>query len=99
MTDKVDLGSDHSYSWVRWAPDRDLNPQYADMPDDPHYGIQVFHKNKAGEECPGFVTFSKLAPPPVWELISVEPLTMSPSLLCRTCGDHGFIRDGKWVAA
>ena len=28
-----------------------------------------------------------------------EHLTLSPSLLCRTCGNHGFIRDGKWVTA
>jgi hypothetical protein len=27
-----------------------------------------------------------------------EHLTLSPSLLC-SCGDHGFIRDGKWVKA
>jgi hypothetical protein len=28
-----------------------------------------------------------------------EHLTVSPSLLCRTCGNHGFIRDGRWVPA
>jgi hypothetical protein len=28
-----------------------------------------------------------------------EHLTISPSLLCRTCGNHGFIRDGKRVTA
>lgn len=26
-----------------------------------------------------------------------EHLTIHPSLLCRTCGHHGFIRDGRWV--
>jgi hypothetical protein len=34
-----------------------------------------------------------------WQLISEEPLTISPSLLCRACGHHGFIREGKWVSA
>ena len=34
-----------------------------------------------------------------WTLESLEPLTLSPSLLCRWCGRHGFIRDGKWVPA
>jgi hypothetical protein len=34
-----------------------------------------------------------------WHLESEEPLTISPSLLCRACGHHGFIRDGKWVPA
>lgn len=40
------------------------------------------------------------------ELESLEPLTVSPSLLCKapmpdgsTCDDHGFIRNGKWVGA
>lgn len=34
-----------------------------------------------------------------WTLVSLEPLHLEPSLLCRACGDHGFIRDGKWVPA
>lgn len=33
-----------------------------------------------------------------WTLVSFEPLTVAPSLACH-CGDHGFIRDGKWVIA
>ena len=29
-----------------------------------------------------------------------EPLTIGGSLLCpQGCGDHGFIRDGRWVTA
>jgi len=35
---------------------------------------------------------------PRWQVHSWEPLTISPSLLC-SCGDHGFIREGKWVKA
>lgn len=34
-----------------------------------------------------------------WTLESADPLTLSPSLLCRTCGDHGWVRDGLWVPA
>jgi hypothetical protein len=35
-----------------------------------------------------------------WTLEGVadEHITLSPSILCQ-CGDHGFIRDGKWVRA
>lgn len=35
------------------------------------------------------------------ELVSLDPLTISPSLLCPDsgCGFHGYIRDGKWVPA
>lgn len=43
--------------------------------------------------------------PPRWICLSTtvhtveqeNPLTLSPSLLMRCCGMHGFIRDGKWV--
>lgn len=31
-----------------------------------------------------------------WQIESVDPLTLSPSLLCRACGHHGFIRNGRW---
>lgn len=34
-----------------------------------------------------------------WTIESDEPFTLSPSILCRACGDHGFIRGGKWVRA
>lgn len=35
----------------------------------------------------------------VWQVEQWEPLTLSPSLLCRACGHHGWIRDGRWVPA
>ena len=31
-----------------------------------------------------------------WTLIQVEPLTVSPSILCGGCGTHGFIQQGVW---
>ena len=34
-----------------------------------------------------------------WDVEHAQPLTLSPSILCRRCGRHGFIRAGKWVAA
>jgi hypothetical protein len=34
-----------------------------------------------------------------WTVQSTDPITLSPSLLCSACGEHGFIRDGKWVPA
>jgi len=36
--------------------------------------------------------------PNVWDVQSWDPLTISPSVLC-SCGDHGFIREGRWVRA
>lgn len=34
-----------------------------------------------------------------WTVVSLDPLTLTPSLACRVCGDHGFIREGTWVPA
>lgn len=34
-----------------------------------------------------------------WDVLQLDPLTLSPSLLCRHCGHHGFIREGRWVPA
>lgn len=43
------------------------------------------------------------APPdvkgPRWQKLQDDPLTILPSILCRTCGLHGWIRDGQWVPA
>ena len=36
---------------------------------------------------------------PSWKIESENPLTLSPSILCRGCGDHGHIRNGKWERA
>jgi hypothetical protein len=34
-----------------------------------------------------------------WTVISKEPLTIVPSILCSRCGVHGWIRNGEWVNA
>lgn len=36
---------------------------------------------------------------PKWQLLKEEPLTLHPSVLCRTCGLHGWIQEGRWVPA
>jgi hypothetical protein len=55
-----------------------------------------------GERCSGTVTFDlvqtvDLESRPRWGVISRDPLTLQPSIKCRACGHHGFIRDGRWV--
>jgi hypothetical protein len=32
-----------------------------------------------------------------WTVVSTDPITLTPSLLCTGCGTHGFITDGRWV--
>lgn len=32
-------------------------------------------------------------------MVSEDPLTLTPSIICHQCGLHGWIRDGRWEAA
>lgn len=90
-SDWIDIGDDHQVRFVTYK-------------DDAHAGLNVRHKKPDGSPCEGFITFAGSAwanefeKPVVWQVQSWEPLTCSQSLLCH-CGDHGFIRDGKWVRA
>lgn len=103
----IDLGHQHFLQWVGWSPDRELNPQYDGIPDVEKYGAILYHFKQDGSECMGSIHFTgdvqrKIEPAhPSWTVDSWEPLTISPSVLCRAegCGDHGFIREGKWVPA
>jgi hypothetical protein len=68
-------------------------------------GIHEWHKDH-GEFAAGFIAFTGRTRPdwwsptsPTWEVLSEDPLTLSPSLACGMCGHHGWIRDGKWVPA
>ena len=70
------------------------------------YGLCEMHKHPNGGNCSGFVRFDTEVgrrvfgdASPRWKVESLEPLTLSPSILCRTCGHHGYVRSGKWVAA
>lgn len=107
--DPMELGHGHIGSWVSWSPDRDLNPQYADLPDVERYGMLIKHATSEGNPCMGSVVFDtpevrriyevvKPTGSAVWQVESWVPLTLSPSILC-SCGDHGYIRDGRWIPA
>jgi hypothetical protein len=105
----VDLGDGHWVTWFVWSPDRDLNPQHVGLDDLDPAGVIVWHQARTladDAECKGAVTFTPpgthrhlFAGRPTWEVESLDPLTISPSVLCRRCGDHGFIRGGRWVRA
>lgn len=93
MTDRIDIGHGHSIEFVKYEAD-------------PRTAINDYHLNKDGKECTGFISFKEGAwaksfdnKITTWDVISLEPLTLFPSILCRACGEHGFIRDGKWVPA
>lgn len=65
-------------------------------------GIFEWHRNPAlpKEWCVGFVGFRGLyvanRKMDLWEVQSFSPLTLSPSILCRTCEHHGYVREDKW---
>lgn len=99
----IDLGHGHLLRFFKWSPDRDLNPQYEGIPDDPRAGAIIDHPAPDGSTCSGAIPFDTptaraLGKEKVWQVESWEPLTVSPSVLC-SCGDHGFVREGKWVPA
>lgn len=103
MSNWVDLGSGYRMSFTCWQPDRDLNPQYDGIPDVEKWGVII--ECPHGWEFGGAVTFDgevqrKLVPERArWIVESLDPLTISPSVLMTKCGCHGFIRQGKWVSA
>lgn len=69
----------------------------------PRVGLIESHRTPDGRECSGSVTFdvpeAEGLPGPRWTVESWEPLTLSPSILCRGCGWHGWIRNGRWEPA
>ena len=103
----LDLGDGHLLKFSSWHPDRELNPQYADLPDIEKCGAIVEHNRADGKEgkCWSGIFFDVegvrrvFGDKPIWQVNSWEPLTLSPSIVCRECNDHGFIREGKWVRA
>jgi hypothetical protein len=94
----LDLGHGHT---LRWMTNRD--------DDGRPFSAVVKHERAASPTgfCEGAITtvnapeaFKVVGgrPTSLWQVESWEPLTLSPSLLCH-CGDHGFIREGRWVPA
>lgn len=91
FTPDLDLGDDHQLHWTVLSDS------------DAHHGAILRHKKADGDWCYGSISFdtpearehlkSQVA---YWKVESMEPLSLFPSILC-SCGDHGFIRKGKWV--
>ncbi len=98
---ELDLGNNHWLSFTQWKPDRDLNPQYKDLPDNDRIGGIISHLKEDGTWCQGSIWFDCIqtrtvfSKHPLWQVLVWEPLTCNSSFLCH-CGDHGYIRNGKW---
>src|SRR5260221_14686088 len=76
---------------VRWTPSKDDRQ--------PTSGV-LLHRIENDIWCYGTFFLSSennLPGSMVWELVSKEPLTLSPSFMCHCGHSHGFIREGLWV--
>lgn len=72
-------------------------------------GFIETHPTPEGAGCHGQVVFdvpeAASVRSPKWQLLSLDPLHIEPSVLCGiagkaiSCGHHGFVRDGRWVPA
>lgn len=75
------------------------------------FGLYERHwDHKRGCRCGGLVQWRDHWPSPGLNRVNhqllsggpdrpIEELAISPSLLCYTCGSHGFIRHGQWTDA
>jgi len=61
-------------------------------------GVAYWHPCKGVTNRPDYVSV-KPAWSDGWDVVSVEPLTLVQSLLCRICGHHGHLREGRWIPA
>jgi hypothetical protein len=105
----IDLGHGHMLRWCVWDPDLTLNPQFAHLADRlpvEHFMASIDHTAPDGSPCVSAATLDgevaraiRMPNEALWQVESMDPLTLSPSLLCGRCGDHGFIRGGRWVPA
>lgn len=99
LPEQIDLGDGHS---LRFFTIDGVNVIGAT---EEHPSATDTSIHKVGEMCAGAVYFDVPELPSGWQGVhkwtveSWEPLTISPSVLCTLCENHGFIREGKWVPA
>jgi hypothetical protein len=95
LSNTINLGSGYSAYWVGWSPDRSIpanNERYKDIPDIPRAMLVI--------NCPHGQAALHIDTPdvrqvfsgPFWTMESEVPLTLSPSILNKECGCHGYIR-------
>lgn len=93
------------FSKDSWPPVVTLGPgrtlQRVDNSDGTVYGfIETHPRPDNGQPCEGGIALRTAeVKHPSWVVESVDPITLSPSILCKGCGTHGFVTDGKWVTA
>lgn len=105
----LDLGGDHWAHREYRLTDGSLvgYPRDAEIPDGALFvGIHERHRSTKDPArwCGGWLGFANVADPvddhhsrnSKHTLVQADPLTISPSLGCRSCDSHGFIENGRW---
>lgn len=57
------------------------------------------HRSARFRADAGVIRCAPALDPTGHQIVSADPLTVSPSILCVDCGLHGFIRAGHWISA
>lgn len=115
MRSGIDLGGDHFAHREFRTPDGSIIGLPVHLEPEAGWvfiGLQEHHLKPDGSWCGGWIGFANVTDPGrdgaiepyrrdgvKHHLDSEAPLTVSPSLACRTCPSHGWIRDGRWVDA
>lgn len=77
---------------------------YAQDGVDGNAGIVLIHKRPDdATPCEGAIPFLRVDDTgrviDGWTVVTEDPLTLIPSVICNACGIHGFIHSGQWVPA
>lgn len=96
--DDYDLGNGCSFAWLTDATDQVIGL----VETHPHRG----ESDSGTETCGGYVAWISDEDHHVTAKHHLarggpgeeDHLTVTPSLLCPRCGNHGFITDGRWIS-
>jgi hypothetical protein len=87
MTITIDLGHGHT-----------LEPVVQPAIGEGVIGLIVGHNKPTGEHChKSWIPLNKHGTTSGWDAMDEDPWTLTPSLACTICSDHGWITDNRWV--
>jgi hypothetical protein len=78
-----DAGQDHAWGWINSKDSEGIIT-----------GRNIFWLHRCTR---GLVLGTINVTKPIHTLVSEDPLHVEPSILCSECGDHGHLREGRWV--
>lgn len=105
-TDPVDIGDGHKviFRYAILRRSKIVDGHQIEL--EPSEVLSGLRDNHGCSISYGWIPFANAEPPfderevgwtvDNWDL---DHFTLSPSVQCTNCGDHGYIRDGRWVPA